>query len=82
MHGEKFKRAGIVLVKDLKYLDDTEETMICISESTQINGKNGLTPSFIHSIVDLCCGAADGYAPKAIDHRLASNPYKSCFGED
>ena len=79
---EKLKRAGIYYVKDLKYLDDTDETMFGISEGTKLNGENGLTVSFIRSIVDICRDAAQGEGPKAIDHQLAVNPYRSKFGDD
>ena len=77
---EKLEKAGILLVKHLKYLDNTDETMQGLCEATKTNGRNGLTISFLRNLVDQCRDAAEGAAPEKVDHRKAINPYESRFG--
>ena len=77
---EMLEQAGIKLVKDLKYLDDTEETMSGICNESKVNGNNGLTVRFLRNIVTLSRNAHEGYSPGRFDHRKSENPYKSKYG--
>ena len=79
---EKLEKAGILLVKHLKYLDNIDETMQGLCEATKTNGRNGLTISFLRNLVDQCRDAAEGAAPEKVDHRKAINPYESRFGSE
>ena len=76
---EMLEQAGIKLVKDLKYLDDTEETMLGICNETKVNGNNGLTVRFIQNIVNLSRNAHEGYSPGKKDHQKSENPYKNRY---
>ena len=74
---EKLEKAGILLVKHLKYLDNTDETMQGLCEATKTNGRNGLTISFLWNLVNQCHDAAEGAAPEKVDHHKAIDPYES-----
>eukprot|EP00957_Ditylum_brightwellii_P065042 4933729-Ditylum_brightwellii.AAC.1 len=52
-----------------------------ISEATEVNGTKGLAVMSIHTIVEKCRGAFEGYAPEVIDHRNANNPYQSHYDD-
>ena len=77
---QKTKRAGINLVKDLKFLDDTTETMVELCDATKIDGENDLSLPLLKRIVKTYCDAVEGAAPQSIDHHCDPNPHQSQYG--
>eukprot|EP00957_Ditylum_brightwellii_P192030 14618767-Ditylum_brightwellii.AAC.1 len=79
---EKLARAGITLVKDIKYLGNSDDTIAEICRETHDKKeKNGLTFLFFCELLQQARDASDDPPPVTTDHHLASNPYKSMYGE-
>ena len=71
---EKLERAGIKLIRNLKYLDNFDETIEVVCRETSVNGIKVLTKNSLRKIVQEARMALDGSPPISIDHCLAPNP--------